>query len=345
MQLPLKNIVHRARLLAPRELVFEDVTLQLPLSEPGSFLAETEVSAVSVGTELAAYVGERPLRPGPIYPRLVGYCNVARVLDVEGGASVRPGERVLTHRSHESAFVGKASEVLAVVPTAVSSDVASLTYLGYIGLGALRKASARAGENVAVLGLGVIGLATIAIARSMGARVIAIGNDQSRMREAIAQGAEACFAWDDPELPTLLLNATEQRGIDVVLTTVNSWAAWRTTMGIPRIRGRIAVVGFPGRSEGAPTFNPLESSLFYDKQLSIFSSGSAFAGADGADAALAELRREMSWLVRLAATPAHPWQRLITHRFAWRDLGKVYELAAGHDRSLIGAVLDWKDPP
>ena len=54
------------------------------------------MTAISPGTELAAYVGLPPLRDGPAYPRLQGYCNVGRVLTV--GERVRhlvPGQRVL----------------------------------------------------------------------------------------------------------------------------------------------------------------------------------------------------------------------------------------------------------
>src|SRR5688572_21668827 len=68
------QVAKRAILNGPRELEFQDVLLPPDITED-QLLARTEFSAVSLGTEMAAYSGEPPLRPGIIYPRLVGYCN------------------------------------------------------------------------------------------------------------------------------------------------------------------------------------------------------------------------------------------------------------------------------
>src|SRR5450631_2192038 len=168
----------RARLLAPRVLRFEPMALAQGAPAPDEIVAITEYSAISIGTEKAAYVGLPALRAGPAYPRLVGYCNASRVFRVGTGVDeVSPGMRILTHQSHQSCFVCKESEVLAVIPPDLSSREASLTYIAHIGLTALQRAGLRAGESVAVQGLGPVGLATIALARAMDAgNIIAIGN-------------------------------------------------------------------------------------------------------------------------------------------------------------------------
>jgi threonine dehydrogenase-like Zn-dependent dehydrogenase len=331
----------RAKLYAARELAFEEFVLGRP--DRDHLLAETEFSAVSIGTELAAYLGEPPLRPGPVYPRLVGYCNVARVLEIGSEVpGVKVGDRIITHRCHESAFLCGAAEVLGVVPTTVTPEVATLTYLAHIGLGALQKARLEQGEIVAVLGLGVIGLATIGVARCLGHVVIALGNDPWRMDKAKVQGAAACFRSDAPELLKKIAEATHGRGIDVLVTTANSWQAWRTALEIPRLRGRIAVIGFPGRSEGPPRFNPLDSAFFYDKQLSILSSGPALVSPDAPEAALDGLRRDMATLLSFMATGRLQLDGLITHTVPWHQLRIVYEQAARHDKSLVAAILDWR---
>ena len=323
----------RVILRGPQQVAFEDVPLHPDDVSDGQFYAETECSAVSIGTETAAYLGHPPLRPGTGYPRVVGYCNVARVRRIRGrpeGVSV--GDRIFTCQAHQSAFIASPREVLAVIPDSLSPSAASLTYLAQLGLAALQKAAFQPGERVAVLGLGVIGLATVQVATVLGAQVVALGNSELRIRKAEELGARAAFRSDDPQLASRVAAATGGAGIDVLITTANSWEAWRVALEITRPQGRIAVLGFPGRSEGPPTWNPLDSAWFYAKQLSLLAVGDVPAPA---------LERNMGRLLQLMAEGRLPLERLLTHRVPWQALGQIYELASRKDKALIGAVLEW----
>jgi threonine dehydrogenase-like Zn-dependent dehydrogenase len=323
----------RARLLAPRELVFEDLALDPDRLGAEEIYATTECSAVSIGTEYAAFAGHPPLRPGTPYPRLVGYCNVARVVKCgDGVTGCRLGDRVLTNQAHQSAFIAPAGDVLAVVPETVPSAAASLTYLAGLGLAALQKAEFRPGETVALLGLGVIGLATVSVAEALGGHVIALGNDDGRLALARELGAHLTLRSEADRLGVRITEATAGIGIDVLVTTANSWEAWRVALEVSRARTRLSVLAFPGREEGPPPFNPLASAHFYDKQLSILAAGSV---------PHATLTRNMQLLLRLVEQRRLPLDRLITHTVPWNELGAIYALAVRRDRALIGAVLDW----
>jgi threonine dehydrogenase-like Zn-dependent dehydrogenase len=323
----------RARLLAPRELVFEELPLEADRLGPRELYATTECTAVSIGTEYAAFAGHPPLRPSTPYPRVVGYCNVARVVS-RGDAvtGIRLGDRVLTNQPHQSAFIAAARDVLAVVPETVPSAPASLAYLAGLGLAALQKARFRPGETVAVLGLGVIGLATVAVAQALGAHVIALGNDDGRLAVARDVGAHLPLRSDAERLTARIAEGTAGVGIDVLVTTANAWEAWRVALEVARSQTRIAVLGFPGREEGAPPFNPLASAHLYDKQLTIVAAGPVPG---------VTLTHNMQLLLRLVEQRRLPLDRLITHIVPWNELGAVYELAVRRDRALIGAVLDW----
>lgn len=323
----------RALLQGIGRLAFEKIELPDEPAE-NTVLARTECSAISTGTEVAAYIGEPPLRPGPIYPRKVGYCNVARVLAVGAGvASVAPGQRILTHQSHQSAFMCGVSEILAVLPENLPSEPAALAYLANLGLAALQTAHFQAGEKVAVLGLGVIGLATVALGVALGAEVVAIGNDAARLARAQSLGAHAAFLAADPRL-------REISGPDLIVTTANPWSAWQLACEIARFRTRIAVLGFPGRSEGAPDFNPLAAQHFYHKQLSIFAAGLLEEPGGGGLA----LRRNLALILRLLAGDRLPLGELITHRVPWHQLGSLYDVAARRDKAFVAGVLHWTSP-
>src|SRR5262249_57428472 len=90
----------------------------------------------------------------------VGYSNVGVMRRV--GSSVRhlhPDQRVLSMKPHLSAYIAGPSDLLVSVPDGVSSEQASLAYLTQLGVAAMRQAHYQAGESVAVVRLGVIGLA------------------------------------------------------------------------------------------------------------------------------------------------------------------------------------------
>lgn len=332
----------RAILRGPSQLEFEDIHLNADGLSDDQIYAETEFSAVSVGTESAAYLGQPPLRPGSPYPRFVGYCNAGKVTRL--GREVRGfkvGDRILTHQSHQSAFVCRSEGVLAWVPEFVSTKVASLTYLAHLGLAALQKANFRPGENIAVLGLGLIGLATVNVAATLGARVVALGNDDFRQKKAAELGAHACFRSDDPNLKQQIEAATAGVGIDLLITTANSWESWRIALETPRRQGRIAVLGFPGRSEGLPRFNPFDPFCFYSKQLSIFAAGSVPECHVAPSEIRFTLQRNMQMLLRLMEERKLSLDQLITHCVPWHELRQIYELAGRKDKTMIAAVLDW----
>lgn len=334
----------RAILKAPKQLEFEDVVLKSDDLSDGEIYAETLFSAVSMGTESAAYEGYPSLRPGPLYPRFVGYCNLSRVMKVgKDVVGIKVGDQILTHQSHQSAFICESETVLACVSENISAQAASLTYLAHLGLAALQKADFRAGENVAVLGLGVIGLASVNVAAALGARVVALGNDDFRLKKAWELGAHACFRSDDPNLKQQIESVTAGEGIDLLITTANSWEAWRIALAIPRYQGRIAVLGFPGRSEGPPQFNPFDPSFFYSGQLAIFAAGFVPGSCLSPSEIRSTLQRNMQMLLRLMIEERLSLGRLVTHCVPWYDLESIYHRASMGDKSMVGAVLDWRN--
>jgi hypothetical protein len=121
---------------APRTLEFR--TTELGVCADDQIICETIITAISPGTELAAYTGLEPLRPGRQYPRLQGYCNVARVREVGASVtSVKPGQSVLTFQSHRTAFATKANEVLHVLSDTDVPDQVVCAYLYHLGYNAV----------------------------------------------------------------------------------------------------------------------------------------------------------------------------------------------------------------
>jgi threonine dehydrogenase-like Zn-dependent dehydrogenase len=241
---------------------------------------------------------------------------------------------VFSTRPHVSGYLAGQDELLVAVPPAVRPEAASLAYLTQLGLAALRQVAYEPGECVAVVGLGVIGLCTVALANAIGARVTAIGNSDLRQQLALEIGAAS--AW---------LSGTEdiaESTIDVVVLTANSWAAYEDAVKLARQGGRVAVLGFPGRAQPPPAFNPLDAQWLYRKQLSIVGSGFSPAAEAPVHGVRFNLRRNLALILDYLARDRLPLERIITHRLPAGRMKEAYELAVVRDKTMAAAIFDWR---
>jgi threonine dehydrogenase-like Zn-dependent dehydrogenase len=334
----------QAILYGAEDLRLEDRDLDAESLQPDHIYVETEVSALSTGTDLANYLGDSTYVPGaPDYPRPVGYSNVGRVVRV--GASVRKwrvGQRIFSTKPHLSAYIGHEDELLIEIPEAVSSDEASLAYLTHLGIAALSQAGYRTGENVVIVGLGVIGLCTVALARAMGARVVGIANSSIRTKVADRLGAHGTFHSGDAAMKEQLICLFGEAGADIVVLTANPWRAYRLSMELATYGGRICLLGFPGRGEGLPDFNPLDPKWIYAKQLTLLGSGYAPRTECPPGDLRFNTRRNLQYILSLMASRDLCLSHVITHRLPADRMKEAYELAKQHSKEMIAAVFDWR---
>jgi len=312
---------------------------------------ETLYSAISPGTELAAWEGLQPLRPDRKHSRVVGYCNVARVMAVGDWVHrFRPGDLVLSLQSHRSHFICNDGDILLALPPAAQEPeqliAASMTYLFHQGYSALLRGDMKPAEYVGVLGLGTVGLATVAVASRFGARVFGFSDLEWARDLGIELGAAEVF--DKHHLDEALgslRHATARTGLDIVVTTSGSWEDWRFALELARPGGKICVLGFPGRREPTPLFNPLDPTLFYRKHLSLISCGyTPDVEVDPRDVRHT-VQRNAAYLLDLILEGALPARRLISEVVAWHELGDVYARIADREEGLLTAVLDWTEDP
>jgi threonine dehydrogenase-like Zn-dependent dehydrogenase len=328
-----------ATLEAPRSLVFRSETLEPDALLEGQLLCETLVTAISPGTELAAFLGAPALRPGVTYPRLVGYCNVARVIAVgPGTAGFRVGDRILSFSSHRSHFVIRAAEVLAVLSASIASEDAVFAYLYHLGYSAILKAGVCLGSTVVVLGLGVLGLGAVALSVLAGARVLALSDQPKARACALANGASICFQRN--ELAELRAALGEHRA-HAVITTSNAWDDWRIALECAGFEASIAVLGFPGREAATVPLNPLDSAHFYTRQLRIVAAGMHPERRDSRGFQpfneRENLQRILDWISAGSLRP----RQLICEELEGRDLGRAYDRIARRDGSPFTFLLRW----
>jgi threonine dehydrogenase-like Zn-dependent dehydrogenase len=340
-----------AVLHGPRDLRIEERPLETSALAPDEIWIKTEITALKIGTDRGNYEGAEHVPGAPGYPRWVGDSNLGVVRGV-GSAVTRfqVGDRVVTRQPHQSEYVTHQSASIVKVPPEVASEDAVFAHLYALSAHCYRKAHFVPGENVAVVGLGVLGLGAVALGPLFGARVVGLGNSPARLVMAEQVGVHAAYLSDDPELEAKLDNFTMGQGIDLVILAANPWPAYRTALEVVRPNGRVSIVSLLGRGEPPMGFNPLAMALFYAKGIALIAvSGPAGYGYPDAtlDANCTQNRfspdRSCAHVLALMADGCLAPKRLITHRFHYTEMVQAYEMAYRREKSMLGVIFDWRD--
>ncbi|MEV4640384.1 zinc-binding alcohol dehydrogenase [Actinoplanes sp. NPDC049548] len=154
----------------------------------GQLLIATECSLISPGTEL--HYLDRGLRTGERHP--LGYCAAGTVL--EAGPAVpgfRPGDRVIAmgwgHAVHADRILVP-YRLCRPVPRGVDLTDAVLANLAATAVHAADRSGLRRGDDVLVVGAGLIGQLVAQVAAERAAHVTLVDTRPDRLRSAAALG-------------------------------------------------------------------------------------------------------------------------------------------------------------
>lgn len=316
-----------------------------PLASPGlgEITCATIASVISPGTELAAWRGAPPLRPGSAYPRVQGYCNVARIEAV--GAKVEgyaPGDRVLTLQSHRSHFACAAQEVYFTLDPGMDAAQIATSYLFHLGYNAILRSGARAGHRVAIIGLGVLGLSSVAMAGLAGAQVYALSSHPSSLAIARdAYGATGVYTRADRARLAHDLGGGGSGGADIIILTTSGWEDFQLALEIAGQNAVIACLGFPGREQAPGAFNPLASEYFYTKQLRIESVGLSPLENDPRGFNRFNLRDNIGFIARAIAEGRVDPAPILSGVYPAHELARAYTALSVRKDNAITYQLDW----
>jgi len=233
-----------------------------------------------------------------------------------------------------------------VVPVAAgtSFERASFTTLGAIALQGIRQGEVRLGENVVVIGLGLVGLLTVQLLKANGARVIGVELDPRRAELARTLGADRVAVGSSAEVAEIVRQATGGRGADCVLVTAASASSGPVELAgeLARDRGRVVVVGI--------TRMDLPHRLYYEKELTLRLSRSYGPGRydpsyeeGGVDYPLGYVRwterRNMEEFLRLVEEEKVLVDPLVTHKIPFADSDRAYDLLTGKSSEPYLAIV------
>jgi predicted dehydrogenase/threonine dehydrogenase-like Zn-dependent dehydrogenase len=351
----------------------------VPTPQPEQALVRTAVSLVSAGTErmlvefaeksLAGKARSRPdlvrqaldkaRREGMLttleavwnrldQPMPLGYSSCGTIVALgEAMEGFKVGQRVACagggYAVHAE-YVAVPKNLLTALPETVDDESAAFTTLAAIALHGFRLSQARLGERVAVIGLGLLGLLTVGIARAAGCAVLGVDLDPRRVELAISFGAQATLREGAVDVAQ---NFSHGRGADVILICADTTSADPVELAgqIARDRARVVAVGAVGLQ--------LPRKIYYEKELTFLNSRSYGPGRydpayeeKGQDYPIGYVRwtegRNLEACVELFASGALDIHPLVTHRFPIDQAPQAYELiTAKGGEPFLGVLLTY----
>ncbi|MEW6084432.1 MAG: bi-domain-containing oxidoreductase [Chloroflexota bacterium] len=232
--------------------------------------------------------------------------------------------------------------LLTPLPKNVDFESAAFTTLGAIAMHGFRLAEPQIGENVAVIGLGLLGLLTIQIASAAGCNVLGIDLDPKRIALASSLGLEAVSRGQAESASAAF---TANRGFDAIIicadTPSNDPVEFAGT--IARDRARVVATGAVGLT--------IPRKIYYEKELSFINSRSYGPGRydsnyeeNGQDYPLGYIRwtegRNFESVVDLMSKGKLQVKPLITHRFPIEKATQAYDVITGKKKeNFLGVLL------
>jgi 2-desacetyl-2-hydroxyethyl bacteriochlorophyllide A dehydrogenase len=300
-------------------------------------LVETQVSAISPGTEMLFYRGEleegteidavlEGYRRRLEYPLPYGYASVGRV--AQAGPGVDPalvGRLVFVFMPHATAFCLPAARVIPV-PEGVSAEDAAFLAAAETAVNLVLDAAPLLGERASVFGLGVIGLLTSGLLSRFPLAALTGWDLHSRRRDAAALFGVA--ASDPAASPPA--GGTE----DFAIELSGSAEGFRSALASCRFSGRLVVGSWYGMSARRKAIDSFDT-LFHRNRVHIVSSQ-----VSTIDPALSarwsrERRLDAAWEALRMLRPS----RLVTHRVPFGKAGEAYRLIAGTPGETIQVML------
>ena len=352
----------------------EDVPVPTP--REGQALVKTETSLVSAGTERMvvefaekSLVGKARSRPDLVkqivdkarreglvntaqaafnrldQPMALGYSSAGTIVALgKNMQGFEVGQRVACagggYAVHAEYNVVPRN-LLTPLPKNVDFESAAFTTLGAIAMHGFRLAEPQIGENVAIIGMGLLGLLAAQIATAAGCNVLGIDVDASRVSLATSLGLRAVQRADAADSSLAL---TANHGFDVILICADTSSNDPVELAgvIARDRARVVATGAVGLT--------FPRKVYYEKEISFINSRSYGPGRydlnyeeQGNDYPFGYVRwtegRNFEAVVDLMAKGQLQVKLLITHRFDISESTKAYDVITGKKKEKFLGVL------
>lgn len=235
-------MIRAAVVRAPGEITVE--TVETPEPGPGEVRVRLEgcgVCASNLGPWSGPEWQQFPLEPGELGHEGWGVVDAVG----PGVQQVRPGDQVatLSHRSYREMDIAPA-DALVKLPSSMNGEPFPGEPLG-CAFNIFERSDIRAGQTVAIIGIGFLGAVLTRLASARGAKVVAISRRSESLELARDLGAAATLqAGDDGAIAAQVSELTGREMCPRVIECVGDQRTLTLAGELVGIGGRLVIAGY-----------------------------------------------------------------------------------------------------
>ena len=223
---------------------------ELPALGETQVLIKAEASLISIGTELRCMRGvfdsDTNWHEWVQYPFGPGYSMAGTI--VETGSAVtnyKVGDRICTQSPHYQYIIQEADYVnLMLLPEGISFEEGAWQPLGGICQLGARRPEIQLGDDVGIVGLGMLGQLVTQYLHSMGVNtLLAIDVNKYRLEQAKKYGATHTFSGKSDDAMDIVLELTGGRKLDVIFDITGLAKTLSTITTLVHRGGKVILLG------------------------------------------------------------------------------------------------------
>jgi len=315
--------------------------------DPDEVLVETSISAISAGTEMLVYRGQFPrglaeshdaFSSNLSYPLAYGYASVGRVVGIGKAIDREWNDRkVFAFQPHTSHFKAKPSTLLAI-PENLPNDSAVFLPNMETAVNLVQDAAPIIGENILVLGQGIIGLLVVSLLHQFPISLL-VTADKFPVRRQASQDIGGLKTFDpsisDWKDDALHQTVNDGAGFDLTFELSGNPAALDDAISLTRFSGRIIVGSWYGGKRAALDLG----GSFHRSRLKLISSQVSTIAPELSSRWDKPRRFSVAWNSLRQIKP----EKWITHRFPFDHAADAYTLLERSAEQTIQVIFDY--PP
>jgi threonine dehydrogenase-like Zn-dependent dehydrogenase len=312
-----------ARIRGPGRVEIEDA----PMPEPGHGQVRFRVEGSGVcASNLGPWKGlpwlKYPLGPGE------GGHEAWGVVDAVGRSvsRLRPGDRIAALSGHAYADYDVTDEASAML---LPRELEGLDFPAEAlacAFNVFRRADVRAGQVVAIVGIGFLGAILTKLCSAACARVIALSRRESSLDVARALGAMEVMPMQHPEASVSRVEVITRREMcDTVIEVVGTQQALDLSAKLVKTRGHLVIAGY--HQDGPRTvdmqswnWRGIDVSNAHERDPEVYMNG-------------------MRAAVHAVVSGSLPLSPLLTHRYSLEELGTALDATRDKPQGFVKAVV------
>lgn len=280
-----------------------------------------------------------------------GYALAGDVIEVgEKVTDFKIGDRVISLQNHCNYAVCSTKPWHTLkIPDGVSYEESTFSVLASVALHGIRRSNIRLGEDIVIMGAGLVGLLLIQFAKKSGAYpIISVDLCQERLELAKKLGADFIINPDKNDLVEKVRKYIGQEGTNCTIEAVGNPRVLQNCLKISAPGARVVVMGAILGEISLDLYNE-----FVFRELNLIAAQQPRNPTEDTIYYHFTGQRNRLYSLDLLKRGELNVKDLITHRFKYIEASKVYALlgqaknadydAKGNvNRDMIGVLLEWE---